>query len=727
MLPPRTPEERPRFSSVGTKLAGATTALILVVAAFVYVALGRNERENLFRTKEVAASAVTRLFADASAAAVEFEDESSTKDLLTRLGHNREVEYAAVWKVSEDGKIAAQLGELRRGAPETPHHVPGAVELVRTQTRATVFAPVADPTGRTIGVVAVVFSLASENAAIAAVGRRTLGLSAAVAIGLTLLLLVLARVTIVRPLRKLVRAAEDLEKGAVTDIDVHSGDEIGQLASAFRSMVAAISAREEHISARNRDMRVVLDNVGQGFITIDLDGKMSSERSRVVDAWFGPPDEPMMFSDYLSRIDAAVGSWFALGWESAREDVLPLELCLDQLPQTLRKGTQFLELRYRPLMNGEQLNGAIVVITDVTAHIESEQAEQAQREMVSVFHRIVDDRAAFEEFFSEASALVDAIVRADGSNPVLLKREIHTLKGVCALFDLDRVADFCHALEERMAEAYGPPTAEEVATLGALWRSVSDVRAQFPGSRHIELNEAEYDGFLEDLRRRVAHDALLKACVSWKFEPAEKRLSLLREQVVRLSSRLGKHNVDVHSEPTNLRLPQRRWAPFWSAFSHMVRNAVDHGVDTPDERIRAGKAERVTITLGIVRRGPHVVVSIHDDGHGIDWSAIGERAKAIGLPHLTPTDLRDALFADGVSSRENVTRTSGRGVGLSAVRAVVDQLGGNIEITTEPGHGTTFRFVFPDMLLVDDITSTRPEAPRSSAKPRVAAQPARQG
>ncbi|HEX7671421.1 MAG TPA: hypothetical protein VF395_17630, partial [Polyangiaceae bacterium] len=82
-----------------------------MVAAFVYVALGRYERANLFRTKEVAASAVTQLFADATASAVDFDDESATKDMLTRLGHNREVEYAAVWKVSENGKIAAQLGE----------------------------------------------------------------------------------------------------------------------------------------------------------------------------------------------------------------------------------------------------------------------------------------------------------------------------------------------------------------------------------------------------------------------------------------------------------------------------------------------------------------------------------------------------------------------------------------------------------------------------------------
>src|SRR5260221_7049951 len=272
MPPSRSPRRPTRVLSVGTKLAAATTGLVLVVAACVYVALGRYERENLFRTKEAAASAVTSLFADSSAAAIAFTDEDSIKEELAGLGHNREVEYAAVWSVSEEGKLEGKLGELRRGAPETPSKAPPALRLVRAATRVTVFSPVHEPGGRTIGVAAVAFSLAAENAAVAAVGKRTLGISAGISIGLTLMLLIVARFTIIRPLRKLVKAAKELENGRVTDIDVHSKDEIGQLASAFRSMVAAISSREEHIGARNRDMRLLLDNVDQGFITIDIEG-----------------------------------------------------------------------------------------------------------------------------------------------------------------------------------------------------------------------------------------------------------------------------------------------------------------------------------------------------------------------------------------------------------------------------------------------------------------------
>src|SRR6202008_2877164 len=102
----------------------------------------------------------------------------------------------------------------------------------------------------------------------------------------------------------------------------------------------------------------------------------------------------------------------------------------------------------------------------------------------------------------------------------------------------------------------------------------------------------------------------------------------------------------------------RRWPPFWSAFAHVVRNAVDHGVETTEQRIAAGKAERAAVALGIAREESQVVVTISDDGRGIDWERIAAQAKDRGLPNRTPHDLEEALFSDGLSSRGEATATS---------------------------------------------------------------------
>ncbi|HMI88000.1 MAG TPA: ATP-binding protein [Polyangiaceae bacterium] len=691
--------------SVGSKLSAATIALALVVTAGIYVKLSRYQRENLLSSKELAASAVTRLFADSCAAPVVFNDDPAINEALATLGRNEEIQAATVWSVDRTGHVKQKLGELSRNskAIDAPTSLPSAVTLERHPDRVVLNSPVRDQNGQAVAVATITFSLARENAAIADVEHRTLLVSIGVAIGLTVVLMFMARLAIVRPLAKLVVAAKKFEEGGAGEVDVHTNDEIGRLASAFRSMGTAIRQREERINARNRDMRLVLDNVGQGFITLDVEGTMSDEHSKIVDEWFGVPEGAMRFWDYLSRVDPAKGQWFHLGWTSLREDILPLALSLDQLPRVVHKDEQTFELAYRPILRGEQLDKTIVVITDVTSRVERERAEQAQREMMSIFHHILSDRLALEEFFTEATTLVDAVITSNGTDHGLITRHVHTLKGNCALFGIESVSAFCHALEDRMKESSEPIGYKEKEALRSLWAKVLDVRALLArGDSFIELDREEYDNFQEALRGHADPMLLAATVASWKFEPAAKRMGLIGEQVQRLATRLGRAKVTVASESTLLRLPPRKWGSFWSVFAHVIRNAVDHGIETTSERLRAGKPEQATVTLGVAREGQHVVVSIRDDGRGIDWERIAAVAQERGLPHETRADLEEALFADGVTSRAEVTDVSGRGVGLGAVRALVRQLGGRIEVESQTGKGTMFRFVMPPVMLTDD-------------------------
>jgi HPt (histidine-containing phosphotransfer) domain-containing protein/HAMP domain-containing protein len=696
-----------RIVSVGSKLAGATVALMLLVTAGVYVKLSAYQRENLLQAKEMAAAAVSRLFADSCAAPVVFSDEQAIKEALTTLGRNEDVEYGAVFAADRAGHIGQKLGELSRGVPETPHSVIGTT-IERLRDRVVISSPVRTPEGDVVAVSTIAFSLARENAAISEVRARTLGVSATVALGLTALLLVVARLAIVGPLSKLVLAAKKLEEGSVIDVDVHSNDEIGQLAAAFRSMSVAIQNREAHIKARNADMRLVLDHVGQGFITVDLDGKMSDERSRIVDEWFGPPGGSNKFWEYLQPIDPSAAQWFRLGWESVREDVMPLDLCLDQLPHSISKGGKSFEMAYRPVMREEVLDKVIVVITDVTSRIERERAEQTQREMVSLFHRILSDRTAFEGFFHEAAILVDAIESSDASDLGLLKRQVHTLKGNCALFGIESVAAFCHGLESRIEESIGLFGGNERRTLRALWTKIAEMRSQFAGgiSGKVELDPEEYDAFLEDLKHRVDYNVLVATFSSWKFELASRRLALFAEQIQHLAIRLGKAHIECKISTTKLRLPPSKWGPFWAAFAHAVRNAVDHGVETAEVRLASGKGETASIALAVAQKGPEVVVSIKDDGCGIDWQRIAARAEERGLAHANPRDLEEALFAEGISSTVEATVTSGRGLGLGAVREVVQRMGGRVEVYSQPGSGTTFLFIMPQTMLFEDNPSS---------------------
>src|SRR5439155_22827350 len=142
---------------------------------------------------------------------------------LTTVGRNDDVEYAACWSTDHAGNLGKRFGELRRReVVEPPRRAPSAARITRQRDRVVIAAPIVDRHGGLVGATVVAFSLARENQAIAAIERTTLIVSTAVAAGLVLLLMAMARIVVVGPLGKLVSAASDLEHGGKGDVDIRS-------------------------------------------------------------------------------------------------------------------------------------------------------------------------------------------------------------------------------------------------------------------------------------------------------------------------------------------------------------------------------------------------------------------------------------------------------------------------------------------------------------------------
>src|ERR1035438_10475972 len=133
----------------------------------------------------------------------------------------------------------------------------------------------------------------------------------------------------------------------------------------------------------------------------------------------------------------------------------------------------------------------------------------------------------------------------------------------------------------------------------------------------------------------------------------------------RLADRLNKPMPKVVVDANDVRLPASRFSPFWQATVHVLRNIMDHGIETAEERAAAGKPEAGTVTLRSVATGDQFRIEFSDDGRGIDWGKIASKALEAGLPAERHADLERALFAPGISTAAAVTDLSGRGVGLS--------------------------------------------------------------
>lgn len=473
-----------------------------------------------------------------------------------------------------------------------------------------------------------------------------------------------------------------------------------------------VAARTRELDQRTRDMTLVLDNVGQGFVTIDARAQMSAERSAILATWLGPAPRSNSFVDYLATVSDEAACRLELGLDEVFGGIMPLELTLYQMPRRLTVGERELALDYRPIGAGP--DSLLVVASDITAELQRERAETERRELVAVFERLSADRDGFVEFCTEADELVRQIVASDGSGRDLA-RHLHTLKGNAALFGIESVASYCHTLEDRLLEAEGALSADELGELSRRWRSLSQRIDSLLGARdirRIEITDDEIQRVLTALRQHAAYADIAQAVEAWRLEPVARRFERVAQQADRLARRMGKA-VEVEVDDQGVRLDPQRWAPFWAAFVHAVRNAIDHGIESVDERAQTGKPATARVALRSQIEAGQLVIEIRDDGRGVDWARVRERAARLGLPGDTQAELVDALFADGVSTKDEVSDLSGRGVGMSALRAVAREEGGTITIQSEPKRGTCVRFAFP--VEAGEVVARIPRARRVSA------------
>jgi two-component system chemotaxis sensor kinase CheA len=170
-----------------------------------------------------------------------------------------------------------------------------------------------------------------------------------------------------------------------------------------------------------------------------------------------------------------------------------------------------------------------------------------------------------------------------------------------------------------------------------------------------------------------------------------------------LSRRNGKQ-VSLELSGENTELDKTIAEELSDPLLHMIRNALDHGIELPEERIAVGKPPVASLHIGAEHHAGQIVISISDDGRGLDPQKIRNKAIQNGLidegAQLTEDEIFRLIFAPGFSTAEKITDISGRGVGMDVVRQHVESLRGRIEIKSELGKGTTFLILLPLTLAI---------------------------
>jgi len=470
------------------------------------------------------------------------------------------------------------------------------------------------------------------------------------------------------------------------------------LQGANEKLEERVAERTRELDARNREMRTVLDNVDQALFTVDLEGKISRERSAALD-WFFPNAAPgTLLWEVVGEVDSTAGSWIGMGWDQLRDVFLPAEVVLDQLPRALAFRGRHFSLSYRPVGTEGELEKVLLVVSDVTDAVERARREADQQEQLVIFQHLMRDRSGFMEFFAEAERLAEGALDDRRKDQAALVRDVHTLKGNAALFGVSSLSSVCHELEAKLIESGEPLDLDARTRLQMAWGHFSAKVQALAGSAQedrVDLSRTDLQALRVAIAQGKSGPELLRLLRQLEREPAGRRLARISEQAKELARRLGKGEIVVSTASNDLRLDRKRWAPFWAAFIHMLRNALDHGLEKPAERERHGKITVGHLALRAMQINEEVVVEICDDGRGIDWNKIRLKAAAAGLATATEQDLIGILFNGGVSTKDTVSEFSGRGAGVSACYNACLLLGGSVTVQSTQGAGTTFRFTIP--------------------------------
>jgi two-component system, chemotaxis family, sensor kinase CheA len=197
---------------------------------------------------------------------------------------------------------------------------------------------------------------------------------------------------------------------------------------------------------------------------------------------------------------------------------------------------------------------------------------------------------------------------------------------------------------------------------------------------------------------------LQQAVMSIRMMPMEFVFSRFPRLVYDVSKRLGK-SVDLRTQGNDTELDKELIELLIDPLTHVVRNAIDHGIESPDERRAAGKPELGTILMRATHRGGSVIIEVQDDGRGLDRDRIISKARELGMhadDTMTDTQVFGVIFEAGFSTAKEVTNLSGRGVGMDVVRRNIGSLGGTVHVASVKGQGTTITIQVPLTLAVLD-------------------------
>lgn len=351
-----------------------------------------------------------------------------------------------------------------------------------------------------------------------------------------------------------------------------------------------------------------------------------------------------------------------------------------------------------------------------------ETAQPVQKFQAQLLTKVNEDTVA--EKLGQISEVEQVVVQADGANRAVVKEEDKPQPSSPQQSTIGEKSDdqpvtapLNQPSRSRSNGSAGRGVEMTVRTsverldslMNLVGELITDRNHLFQVRNKLEA-QAHNNPLVENLAETVAHisritDQLQEEVMRIRMLPIGNLLHKFPRMVRDMSQKAGKLvDVVIHGEDTEL--DRSMIEEINDPLIHLVRNSIDHGIEPPDERRAAGKPERGTVTLNAWHEQGRIILTVSDDGRGIDPAVLRKKVVQKGLmtaeeaAALTDEQAVDLIFLPGFSTAEKVTDISGRGVGMDIVQTNIQRVNGTIHIETAVGRGTTFQIVLPLTLAI---------------------------
>lgn len=506
--------------------------------------------------------------------------------------------------------------------------------------------------------------------------------------------------------------------------------ELSQKEEYAKNLEKLVEARTAELRAVNQTLNAILNSLGQGFFTFNSDGDCGDVFTKAC-------------AEIIEGLPKGRKAWEVLGvpsheieqfkkWtDSLYKEPLPFD-DLKVLGPNLFPHSQnhHVVLDYFPIRDDQQkVRELVVVATDKTTEYRAQLALEAEKHYAAMIIKYIKNKDQFTQFLGSVKTSMQqlqAMTKKKMDRATVLEsfRLLHTLEGEAGTFSIQSLRELSRvpqqllepfkekdSMDEDSQKTYAQSLVELEGGLSKFLSENQDVIKIPQGtvSRSVELPVESIHKFLGKIKNnpelvRSAQDLFLK-------EPIENRLKYFDGLMQTVAERLGKKVKPLSIVGGDLRIFPEPYAKIFSSLVHAFRNAVDHGLEAPEEREWVGKDPAGTIKIEVNRSPKGMNLTIQDDGKGIDPEVIRKKLKEKfpdrDFSKESDEQVIQNVCLPGFSSRDGVGEFSGRGVGLDALREELLRVGGSIHLKSKVGEGTTIELFIPDLDVEIDLPVPR--------------------